>query len=353
MTTRRNPSKNWGRLLLFSLLAPGILSCGTLSTPIVTPTVTPTLAPIPTPALPEILDALKPVLQGHGVSEAGAYDPNSPIPPHIVIMNPNGEGHEYNDYLCFPSEWQPTSLADTELVVVLGPEHEVRLDTQSYIGEPPITRYRFERTIEIRDAQSGSLLWAHTLRGSEPAPFPATAPVGQTRIDGSHVGFWPVLLHLQGTLCNLSEQCPSAAALLQPPPVMSDLMILSPDGQILAISDRINETSGAYFTQRAVVHLWQATNGNLLHDLRHENPSLLSLAFSPDGRFLATLSEDGKIWLWQVADGQLVHTLEGYRFIAFSPDAQMQATGSGDGIQLWQVGDWGTLRNLAHRGVLS
>lgn len=358
MTNKGNPSKNWKRLLLFSLLAPWMLSCGALSTPIVTPTVTPTatptLIPIPTPALPGILDTLKPVLQGHGVPEAGAYDPNSPIPLHIVIVDPTGQGHEYNDHLCFPPKWQPASLADTELVVVLGPEQEVELDTHAYLGGPPITRYRVERTIEIRDARSGSLLWAHTLRGSEPAPFPDMAPVDQTRIAGGHVGFLPVLLHLTGTLCKLPEQCPSAAVFLQPPPLNYDwMMALSPNRQILAVPDRIYETVDEYYTQRSVVHLYQVTNGEVLHDLRHENPTLSRLEFSPDGRFLATESGDRKIWLWQVADGQLLHTLESHRFIAFSPDAQMLATANGDGIELWQVADWKRLRNLPQMGVLS
>jgi len=68
-----------------------------------------------------------------------------------------------------------------------------------------------------------------------------------------------------------------------------------------------------------------------------------SVAFSPDGRLLASGSWGGTIIrLWDVASGQLVRTLEGHtsrvHSVAFAPDGHLLASGSGDGtIRLWGV----------------
>jgi WD40 repeat protein len=59
---------------------------------------------------------------------------------------------------------------------------------------------------------------------------------------------------------------------------------------------------------------------------------VLSVAFSPDGRLLASGSwDDGTIKLWDVATGSLVRTLSGHtgavNSVAFSPDGRLLASG--------------------------
>ena len=56
-----------------------------------------------------------------------------------------------------------------------------------------------------------------------------------------------------------------------------------------------------------------------------------SVAFSPDGRWLASVtSVDGVIFLWDVRDGRQILTLKGYcwgdRSVAFSPDGHWLAS---------------------------
>nr|MDO8084256.1 hypothetical protein [Candidatus Sigynarchaeum springense] len=82
------------------------------------------------------------------------------------------------------------------------------------------------------------------------------------------------------------------------------------------------------------------TDGPLM-ELHHEN-AVLSVAFSPDGKTLATGSEDKAARLWDVRTGKQLRALEGHEglinSVAFSPNGSLLATGSKDKTaRLWKI----------------
>ncbi|OOF90635.1 hypothetical protein ASPCADRAFT_519059 [Aspergillus carbonarius ITEM 5010] len=90
--------------------------------------------------------------------------------------------------------------------------------------------------------------------------------------------------------------------------------------------------------ETAVEDSWSSN----LQTFEGHSMSVLSVAFSPDGRTLATGSHDGTIKLWDTATGVEQRTLTGHASIvpsvAFSPDGCTLASGSDFGtVKLWNT----------------
>ena len=81
-------------------------------------------------------------------------------------------------------------------------------------------------------------------------------------------------------------------------------------------------------------------SGRELFPLRGHSASVSALAFSPDGRRLATASIDRTVKLWDMATGDEVLTLRGHTAgvgcLAWSPDGLRLASGSID----WTARVW-------------
>ncbi|MCC5643027.1 hypothetical protein LC607_08765 [Nostoc sp. CHAB 5824] len=105
----------------------------------------------------------------------------------------------------------------------------------------------------------------------------------------------------------------------------------SPDGKIIA--------SGSY---DRTIKLWNVGTVREIYTLQGHSDYIHSVAFSPDGKILVSGSDDKTIKLWNVGTGREISTLHGHSnwvcSVAFSPDGKILASGSADTtINTWQL----------------
>lgn len=226
-----------------------------------------------------------------------------------------------------------------------------------------VTRVTFGR--QDRVLATGSL--DETVRVWELGPDRA-APGGRQAIDGAagiaDMAFSPDgnrLAAVSGTKVWMWRVAEGGSYELEPfslrgvPAYVSPLALAwQPDGGALAVG--LSDGSA-----RVV----DALNGSLLFDLQGHVDQVLRVAFSLDGRQIATASADGTALVWNIAAGSpqppagqatLAHTLRGrstaLSVLTFSPDDALLVTAGPDGIvDLWDAKTGRALFALANGGA--
>jgi WD40 repeat protein len=114
----------------------------------------------------------------------------------------------------------------------------------------------------------------------------------------------------------------------------------SPDGRWLAAG-----------TKDGTISVWRAPDGTLAHTLKGHTDWVRDVTFSPDSSLLASVGFDKTVRLWQVSTGELLRTLTGHTTsvlgVVFSPDGTTLASASEDtSLRIWRVSDGAPLRIL-------
>lgn len=109
----------------------------------------------------------------------------------------------------------------------------------------------------------------------------------------------------------------------------------------------------------STVRVWDVDSGELLLTLGGDGGPVSCVAFSPDGRWLASGSADNVIRIWDAANGDLVRTLPGHTALvsalAFGPDGRRLVSGAADNsVRLWDVVTWSLVRTYrGHAGKVT
>jgi WD40 repeat protein/serine/threonine protein kinase len=193
-----------------------------------------------------------------------------------------------------------------------------------------------------------------------------------------HVGVWDVntgrLLHLLPTLSNHascvsfspdSQRLAVGNALqynqgldaLQIRDVATGKVILTPEECFTGVNDVTFSPDGTllaaatcnYMGINGEMRIWNAATGQLIYTLRGHPNCVWGVAFSSDGKRLASAggkdwgasqTNPGEVKIWDMLTGQEVCTLHGHNRsvfgVSFSPDGRRLATSSGDGtVKIW------------------
>jgi len=302
----------------------------------------------------------------------GMPDTNPSTSPFTVGFAPDSSRVAIT-YGFFPecSVWVYDTGSGKQVAVLKGHSQPVVSATFSPDGKQIVTA-SLDETARIWDAADGKLL--RTLKGHTSAVVSAIfSPDGKrvlTTGDGNNYRFYITdggggssgssgsTATMEAVAARIWDAATGKelAVLRWPNPLKAFVRtaIFSPDGRHILTAGNIGNAIGGQDPQvNFLPNLWDAATGKLLLTFKADPQTVITAAFSPDGRYVATAGKDKTARIWDAVSGKQLFTFRGHdgliRTVAFSADGLHLTTASADGTaRIWEARTSKNLGNGRH-----